>query len=128
MHHVFPNCFEHLLKVVIRTFRVVKVHTHQFDALAVYHDRGGDGPFVDALNVNDYFSPPFVQHNSNTAFVIVFSSSHEDVFVMSPKITDNSCLHVSFKKIASHLYPSSSVTNSSIFHLSALTSCFFFEE
>ena len=23
--------------------RVGEVHTHQFDALAVYHDRGGDG-------------------------------------------------------------------------------------
>ena len=35
-----------------------------------------------------------------------------------------SCLHVSFNRISSHLYPSSSVTNSSIFHLNALTSCF----
>ena len=81
---MFLNCFVHLLNVVIRIFRVGKVHTHQLDVLTVYQDRGGDGTLVDVLSVNDPFSPPFVQHNPNPVFIIVFSSSHEDVFVMSP--------------------------------------------
>ena len=82
IQHVFLNCFVHLLNVVTRKFRVWEVHTHQFDVLAVYQDRGSDGTFIDALNVNNSFPPPFVQNDSNPVFVVLFSSSHEDVFVM----------------------------------------------
>ena len=68
-------------KVVIRIFEW-KVHTHQLDVLTVHQDRGSDVAFVDVLIVDDSFPPPFVQHNSNSVFVVVFSSSHEDVFKM----------------------------------------------
>ena len=40
---VFLDRSVHFLDVVVRISRVGEVHTHQFDALAVYHDRGGDG-------------------------------------------------------------------------------------
>ena len=59
-----------------------KVHTHQLDVLTVHQDRGCDGTFVDVLSVDDSFPPPFVQHYSDSVFVVVFSSSHEDVFMM----------------------------------------------
>ena len=84
------DCFVHLLKVV-RIFRVGKVHTH--DVLTVHQDRGSDGTFVDVLSVDDSFPPPFVQHNSDCVFVVVFSSSHEDVFMM--------CAHMWIKKMHS---------------------------
>ena len=58
------------------------MHTHQLDVLTVHQDRGSDGTFVDVLGVDDSFPPPFVQHNSNSVFVVVFSSSHEDVLMM----------------------------------------------
>ena len=57
-------------------------HTHQIDVLTVDQDRGLDGTLVDAFGVNNSFTPPFVQHDPNSMFVIVFSSSREDVFVM----------------------------------------------
>ena len=79
---MFLDCFVHLLDVVIRIFRVWVVHTHQIDVLTVDQDRGLDGTLVDVLGVNNSFSPPFVQHDPNSMFVIVFSSSHEDVFVL----------------------------------------------
>ena len=74
----FVNFFE----VMVRKSRVGEEHTHQFDALAVYHDRGGDGPFVDVFSINNYLPPLLVQHNSNTVFVVVFSCSREYAFVM----------------------------------------------
>ena len=51
-------------------FRVWEVHTHQYDVLTVYQDRGSDGTLVDVLSVNNSFPPPFfVQHDSNPVFV-----------------------------------------------------------
>ena len=97
---------EHFLDVVVRISRVGEVHTHQFDALAVYHDRGGDGPFVDVLSIDNSLPPLLIQHNSNTVFVVVFTCFHEYVFVMCrcvSQISELSCLHVSLKNIASHL-------------------------
>ena len=79
---MFLNCFVHLLDVVIRIFRVWEVHTHQIDVLTVDQDRGLDGTLVDVFGVNNSFSPHFVQHDPNSMFVIVFSSSHEDVSVL----------------------------------------------
>ena len=38
----------HFLDVMVRIPQVGEVHTHQFDALAVDHDCGGDGPFVES--------------------------------------------------------------------------------
>ena len=75
-------CFVHLLDVVIRIFREREAHTHQIDVLTVDQDRGLDGTLVDVLGVNDSFSPPFVQHDPNPMFVVIFSRSHEDVFVL----------------------------------------------
>ena len=63
--------FVHLLDVMVRITRVGEVHTRQLDALAVYHDRGGDGPFVDVFSINNSLPPLLVQHNSNTVFVVV---------------------------------------------------------
>ena len=54
-----------------------EVHTHQFDVLSVNHDRGSDGTFVDVFGVDDSLPPPFVQHNSDSVFVVEFSRSHE---------------------------------------------------
>ena len=82
MRHVFLDCFVHLLNVVVRILRVWKVRTHQFDVLTVHQDRGGDGTFVDTLCVDDSLPPPFVQHYSDSVFVVEFSRSHENVFVM----------------------------------------------
>ena len=42
----------HFLDVVVRISRVGEVYTHQFDALAVDHDCGGDGTLVDVFSVN----------------------------------------------------------------------------
>ena len=42
----------HFLDVVVRISRVGEVHTHQFDALAVDQDCGGDGTFVDVFSAN----------------------------------------------------------------------------
>ena len=56
VRHVFLNCFVHLLDVVIRTFRVWEVHTHQIDVLTVDQDHGLDGTFVDVFGVNNSFS------------------------------------------------------------------------
>ena len=44
---VLPDSSVHFLDVVVRISRVVEVYTHQFDALAVDQDCGGDGTFVD---------------------------------------------------------------------------------
>ena len=82
MCSVFLDRLVHFLDVMVRMSRVREVHTHQFDALAVYHDRGGDGPFVDVLGVNNSLPPLLVQHTSNAVFVVVFSCSHENVFVI----------------------------------------------
>ena len=79
---VLLDRFEHFFDVMVRISRVGEGHTHQFDALAVYHDRGGDGPFVDVFGINSSLPPLLVQHNSNAVCVVVFSYSHEYVFVM----------------------------------------------
>ena len=71
-----------LFDVTVRISRVKEVHTHQFDALAVYHDRGCDGSFVDVFGIDKFLPPLLVKHNSNSVFVVVFSCSHEYVFVM----------------------------------------------
>ena len=63
---VLLDRFVHFLAVVVRISRVGEVDTtHQFDALAVYHDRDGDGPFVDVFSINNSLPPLLVQHNSN---------------------------------------------------------------
>ena len=79
---VLLDRFVHFFRCEVSISRVVEVHTHQFDALAVYHDRGGDGPFVDVLSVKNSLPPLLVQHDSNTVFVVVFSCHHEYVFVI----------------------------------------------
>ena len=48
------------------------MHTHQIDALAVYHDRDDDAPFVDVFGANHSLSPLLVQHNFSVVFVFVF--------------------------------------------------------
>ena len=80
--HVFLNSFVHLLDVVVRIFRVWEVHTHQIDVLAVDQDRGFDGTLIDVIGVNNCFSPPFVQHDSNSVFVIIFPSTHKNGIVL----------------------------------------------
>ena len=78
-------------------------NTHQFDVLSVNHDRGSDDTFVDVfgVGVDDSLSPSFVQHNSDSVFVVEFSRSHENVFVMclpyfslfmSPRFTQYNCV------------------------------------
>ena len=67
---------------MVRILRVGEVHTHQFDALAVDHDCGGDGTFVDVFSVNSSLLPLLVQHDSNAVFVVTSSCTHECVFVM----------------------------------------------
>ena len=69
--------------MVVRISRVGEVHTHQFlmrwlfaTIVAVM------APFVDVFIINISVPPLLVQHISNTVFVIVFSCSHEYVFVM----------------------------------------------
>ena len=119
---MFLNCFVHHLDVVIRIFRVWEVHTHQFDVLTVYQDRGNDGTLVDVLSVNNSFPPPFVQHNSDSVFVVVFSSSHEDVFVMCLQPAHVSTSHS--VKSRPTCIPRVQLPILRFFHLSALTSCF----
>ena len=46
---------------VVRISRVGEVHTHQFDALAVDQDCGGDGTFVDVFSVNYSLLPLLVE-------------------------------------------------------------------
>ena len=100
MHHVFLNCFVHLLNVVIRIFRVWKVHTHQFDVLTVYQDRGGDGSLVDVFSVNDSFSPLSVPHDPNSVFImrccLPLSSGQ------TPPILQNRCSKLNLFRISSY--------------------------
>ena len=49
---VLLDCSVHFLDVVVRIPRVEEVYTHQFDALGVDQDCGGDGTFVDVFSVN----------------------------------------------------------------------------
>ena len=51
----------HFFDVVVRISRVWEVYTHQFDALAVDHDCGGDGTFVDVFSVKYSLLPLLVQ-------------------------------------------------------------------
>ena len=74
----------HLLDAVVRTCRVGEVYTHQFDALAVDQDRGGDCPFVDVFSISNSLPPLLARHSSNSLFVVVSSCTHENVFMMSP--------------------------------------------
>ena len=73
-----------------------------------------------------FLSPLLVQRNANSMYVVVFSCSHEYVFfgVLS-QISDFSGLHVSIINIASHLWPSSSHTISSILSLESVGLVFF---
>ena len=79
-------CFSIVLYIVSMWwsayFELGKVHTHQFDVLSVHQDRGSDGTFVDVLSVDDSLPPPFVQHYSDSVFVVEFSRSRENVFMM----------------------------------------------
>ena len=68
---MFLDSFVHLLDV-------------QIDVLAVDQDSCFDGTFIDVFGIDDSFPPPFVQHDSNSVFVIVFPSIHENVIVLSP--------------------------------------------
>ena len=74
---------------------------------------------------NDSFSPPFVQHDPNSVFVIVFSSSHEDVFVMCLPYFSQLMPPRIIHENRVHLYPLSSVTDSSIFSLECIDLMFF---
>ena len=62
--------------MVVCISRVGAVHAHQFDALVVDHDCGGDGTFVDVFSDNDYLPPLLVQHDSNAVFVVISSCTH----------------------------------------------------
>ena len=79
---VFLDRFVHFLDIMVRISRVGEVHTHQFDALVVDHDCGGDDTFVDVFSVNYSLPPLLVQHDTNAVFVVVSSCTHEYVFVM----------------------------------------------
>ena len=70
----------HFSNVVVRISRVGEVHTHQFDALVVYRDRGSEGPFIDVFSINKFVPPLPVQHNSNTVFVIIFFKNLQERF------------------------------------------------
>ena len=79
---MFLDSFVHLFDVVVCIFRVWEVHTHQINASAVDQDRCFDGTLIDVIGVNNSFSSPFVQHDSNSVFILVFPSTHENVVVM----------------------------------------------
>ena len=116
----------HFFDVVVRISRVEVVHTHQFDAFAIYHDRGGDGSFVDVISVNNSLTPLSVHHNSNTVFVVVFSCSHKYVFLVSSRFL--TFLVSTFRSIILHPICSlrARMPLLRFFHLSELISFFFF--
>ena len=96
---MFLDGFVHLFDVVVRVLRVWEIHAHQFNTTSVDHDRCFDGALTDVIGVDNSFPPPSVQHDSNSVFVLVFSSTHEDVVVMcfpnlgrfmSPRFTQKS--------------------------------------
>ena len=69
--------------------------------LSVQQDRGNDGTFVGALCVDDSLPPPFVQHNSDSVFVVELSKSDENVLMMclpyfslfmSPRFVQQHCV------------------------------------
>ena len=102
------------------------VNTHQFNALVVNHDCGNDGPFVDVFGIDNFLPPLPVQHDSNSVFIVTFSCTHEYVFFgVSPKFLTCQALHISLINIASHLWPSSSHTISSILSLECIDLMFF---
>ena len=57
---VLLNCSVHFFDFLVRTSRVGEVHTHQFDALVVDHDRCNDGPFVDVFGIDHFWPSLFV--------------------------------------------------------------------
>ena len=78
-------CFSivlYIFNVMIGISRVGEVFAHQLDALMVDHDHCFDGPFAAVSSVDDSLTPFLVQKNSNSAFVVVFSSTYENGFVM----------------------------------------------
>ena len=118
------TCSVHFLNVTVGIPRVGKVFAHQLDILMVDHNRRCDGPFVDVFSIGDFLSPFLVQHNSNSVFVVVFSCTHEHVFVM--------CLQKFLtwqapKCRSARLHPISSlrtrISFPRFFHVSALISC-----
>ena len=76
------DSFVHLFDVIIRILRVWKIQTHQIYATAVDHDRCFDGALTDVIGVDNSFPPSSVQHDSNSVFVLVLCSIHEDVVLM----------------------------------------------
>ena len=112
---VLLDCSVHFFDVVVRISRVGEVLTHQFDALVVYHDRCSDGPFVDVLGVDIFLPLLPVQHNSHSVFVVVFSCSHEYVFLVClpkfwlvrlPSFARQYCIPSVAFELAYHLFDS----------------------
>ena len=115
VRNVFLNSFVHLLDVMVRISRVGELHTHQFDALAVDHDCGGDGTFVDVFSVSNSLPPLLVQHDSNAVFVVISSCPREYVFVMClpylcfvlpPRFTQKYCIPSVTFDLANHFFDS----------------------
>ena len=101
----------HFLDVMVRILRVEEVYTHQFNALAVDNDCGGDGAFVDVFGVNNSLPPLLVQHNSNAGDV-------SPIFLLCLVSTFHSII---FRPIGSLR---SRIPFLRFFHLSALISYF----
>ena len=100
---------------MVRIPRVGEAYTHQQYMLFVDRDRRSYGAFAVVVCPIDTFSPLLVHQNSNSVFVLEFSSSHEYVCPCCvSQISALLALHVSLINIASNLYPSTSWVNSSI--------------
>ena len=98
IQHVSPNYFLHLLDVMIRIFRVWKVHTHQFDVFTISQDRGSDDtllmyPVTIILFLHLLFSM------IPTQCLLSFFPAHMKMFIWCVWCVSHnlvgSCLHVS---------------------------------
>ena len=105
--------FVHHLDVHARVSRVAEVHAGQFDLALIALGCCGDHPFADVLCLGDLSFPFLVQEYSDCVLLseapaLIFLWPHFD-----SQIYFCSCLHVSHRRTASHLHPSSSLRSSS---------------
>ena len=108
-----PNSALKSLPMNCTFFLLEEVHAHQHYTLVAVCNQCYNGTFADVFCQKD-ISPSLVQWDSNSKFVLEFSSSHENVLWCVSQISALFGLHVSFMSIASHQYPSVSRISSSI--------------
>ena len=104
------DVFVHLLDVRVCVSRVGEVHTGQFVLALIAHECCRDHPFADVLCLNDL---SFSSLYSNSVHLSEATSANFDGHILMSRSLFVRVFHVSHRRTASHLHPSSSVRSSS---------------